>query len=99
VGLGLAEDRLAAVTPGAGRTADPAAPPLKVTEWRTTFDNASSELRRIEDAVASAPAARAAEVADGALSRVIVAGVLSLLAVIFSVLISVHIGRSLVRRL
>jgi signal transduction histidine kinase len=97
--LSLAEDRLSTVTPGSGGTADPAAPPLKATEWRAAYDGAAAELRQIEAAVAAAPAARAAEIADGALTRVIVAGVLSLLAVILSVLISVRIGRSLIRRL
>ncbi|GGK38677.1 hypothetical protein GCM10010124_34340 [Pilimelia terevasa] len=74
------------------------APPVDARRWAENYRAVAAAARAFEVAQAAAVAERAAPVARGIVARLAVAGLLGLLAVVATLLISVRIGRSLVRR-
>ena len=73
--------------------------PIDVGGWRSAYETASGELKRFEQRAESGLAERSRPAALLIVGRVIVAGLLGLVAVIITVVASVRIGRSLIRRL
>ncbi|MGP4022309.1 sensor histidine kinase [Actinomadura sp. 3N407] len=67
--------------------------------WKTTADSNLTRLRGLELAVAAGAEKRAEPIADGIITRVVVAGVLGLLAVAASLVIAVWVARSVIREL
>jgi signal transduction histidine kinase len=76
-----------------------AALPVDIALWRSTYEPVSDELRAAETAAAEAVVRRGAPFGVDIAVRLTVAALLGLLAVSVSILLSVRIGRSLVRRL
>jgi len=76
-----------------------AALPFVLDEWLAGYRPASDALRGFEDTVARSLAAREDTVAVTYYWRLGVTGVAGLLAIFFSLLVAVRVGRSLVRRL
>ncbi len=76
-----------------------AAVPITAAEWRPAFDTAIKQLTAFEvNAVASLPG-DAKPVAVDLLIRLALAGLLGLIALVVSIIVSVRVGRSLVGRL
>ncbi|MFI5916581.1 nitrate- and nitrite sensing domain-containing protein [Dactylosporangium sp. NPDC051541] len=73
--------------------------PVDVTAWRDAYDKLFAQLRSFDLGFGEVIVANAGPVAAGILLRVIGAGVLGLIAVVVSILLSIRIGRSLIRRL
>ncbi|HEX8628287.1 MAG TPA: nitrate- and nitrite sensing domain-containing protein, partial [Catenuloplanes sp.] len=93
VGLRQMQDRV--VT--AGRSGEP--PPVDAAQWQSAYESAVQQLRDFDAGTAQALADRAAPVAMRILVRLGVAGVLGLTALLVAIVVSVRVGRSLVRRL
>jgi hypothetical protein len=74
-------------------------PPVPAAAWQTAYGTAVPQLRAFEAQATEDLADRAAPVAVGILLRLALAGILGLLAVVVSVLVSVRVGRSLIGRL
>nr|BFE65464.1 hypothetical protein GCM10020063_099900 [Dactylosporangium thailandense] len=73
--------------------------PIDINAWRDAYDNLVAQLRNFDLRFGEVIVADAGPVATGILLRVIGAGVLGLIAVVLSILLSIRIGRSLIRRL
>ncbi|GAA3450480.1 sensor histidine kinase [Dactylosporangium matsuzakiense] len=73
--------------------------PVDVNAWRDAYDKLFAQLRSFDLGFGEVIVASAGPVAAGILIRVIGAGVLGLIAVVVSILLSIRIGRSLIRRL
>ncbi len=73
--------------------------PIDVGGWRSAYDGVSGELERFEQRAESNLGERSRPAALLIVGRVIVAGLLGLVAVVITVVASVRIGRSLIRRL
>ncbi|MBO2458651.1 sensor histidine kinase [Actinomadura violacea] len=69
------------------------------TLWKTTADSNLTRLRGLELSVTAGAEKRAKPISDGIITRVVLAGVLGLLAVIASLVIAVWVARSVVREL
>ncbi|MFG2091437.1 MULTISPECIES: nitrate- and nitrite sensing domain-containing protein [unclassified Spirillospora] len=67
--------------------------------WKTTVGSNLTRLRGLELAVSAGAEKRAEPIADGIITRVVVAGVLGLLAVAASLVIAVWVARSVIREL
>ncbi len=80
-----------------GRSEGPV--PVDGQVWQTSYDVVVQELRDFELAAADDLTARATPIAVATLVRLGVAGVLGLTALIVSVVVSLRVGRSLIRRL
>jgi len=91
--LRVMEDRVIAQ----GR--DGATPPVTAAAWQSAFDPVFSQLRDFEQSSADALTERATPVAVGVLLRLALAALLGLAAVALSLLISLRVGRSLIRRI
>ncbi|MEU7872670.1 nitrate- and nitrite sensing domain-containing protein [Dactylosporangium sp. NPDC049140] len=78
--------------PGAGL-------PIDIAAWRDAYDKLFAQLRNFDLRFGDVIVADAGPVATGILLRVVGAGVLGLLAVVLSILLSIRIGRSIIRRL
>jgi hypothetical protein len=78
---------------------DGAAPPVTVAAWQSAYEPAILQLREFELSSSDALAERATPVAVGVLLRLALAGLLGLAAIALSLLISLRVGRSLIRRL
>lgn len=76
-----------------------AAPPINQGEWQLAYDSVHEQLRQFELGMADELAQRSRPVAIQVLLRLAVAGVLGFVAVLVAILISVRMGRSLIRRL
>jgi signal transduction histidine kinase len=76
-----------------------AAPPVTPDEWQPAYDSLVQQLRAFELDANDALADRATPVAVGVLVRLAVAGLLGLVALIISILVSVRLGRSIIGRL
>ncbi len=101
-------DHLPVARPAAGMTGDPAmtAMPFDTrttaatqTEWKTTASSVLTRFRGLELVSTAAAADRAKPIADGIILRVILAGALGLVAVIASLILSLWVGRSVIREL
>ncbi|WP_433344399.1 nitrate- and nitrite sensing domain-containing protein [Micromonospora sp. CA-111912] len=80
--------------------ADPVrAPAVDLRAWQTSQDAVQQSLRDFELTQADGLAERTIPVAVGILARLGAAGVLGLVAVVVSVLVSLRVGRSLAQRL
>ena len=76
-----------------------AASPVPDATWRPAYVASAQQLRAFELAATDSLADRAEPVGRSILVRLGVAGVLGLLAVIVSIIVSIEVGRSIVRRL
>ncbi len=74
-------------------------PPLRASDWQPVYDSAAQQLHAFETQATSAAAVRATPVATGILVRLAVAGLVGLLALIISIVVSAIVGRSIVGRL
>ncbi|HEV7930872.1 MAG TPA: nitrate- and nitrite sensing domain-containing protein [Actinomadura sp.] len=68
-------------------------------EWKTTADSNLTRLRGMELASAAAAELRAQPIASSIILRVILAGVLGLVAVLASLILAIWLGRSVIRDL
>ncbi|BCB81868.1 nitrate- and nitrite sensing domain-containing protein [Phytohabitans flavus] len=91
--LRVLEDRVIAQ----GR--DGVEPPITTAAWQSAYEPAVLQLREFELSSSDALADRATPVAIGVLLRLALAGLLGLAAIALSLLISLRVGRSLIRRL
>ena len=73
--------------------------PITASAWQSAYEPAVLQLREFELSSADALADRATPVAVGVLLRLALAGLLGLAAIALSLLISLRVGRSLIRRL
>ncbi|MFG2040748.1 nitrate- and nitrite sensing domain-containing protein [Dactylosporangium sp. NPDC048998] len=76
-----------------------AALPIDVSAWREAYDKLVEQLRYLDLRFGEVIVANAGPVGTAIVLRVVAAGVLGLIAVLVSILLSIRIGRSLVRRL
>ncbi len=68
-------------------------------EWKTTVSSILTRVRGLELSATADAAKRAKPISDGIITRVALAGVLGLLAVIASLVLSLWVGRSVIREL
>src|SRR4051794_21826115 len=73
-----------------------AAPPVAATDWHPAYVSSAQQLRTFELNATDALADRATPLAVRVLVRLGVAGILGLIAVIVSIVVSVKLGRSIV---
>ncbi|SCF09108.1 sensor histidine kinase [Micromonospora mirobrigensis] len=92
VRLRAAQDALLRARPGAR-------PPVDGRAWQADYDTVQQRLREYELTEADGLADRSVPVAVAILTRLAVAGLLGLAAVVVSVLVALRVGRSLVGRL
>ncbi|MDQ7907865.1 nitrate- and nitrite sensing domain-containing protein [Phytohabitans sp. ZYX-F-186] len=78
---------------------DGQAPSVTASAWQSAYEPAILQLREFELSSSDALADRATPVAVGVLLRLALAGLLGLAAIALSLLISLRVGRSLIRRL
>ena len=83
----------------AGLTRSRALPDIDAEAWQSTHEAVQQQMREFELSASDRLAEESIPVAVGVLLRLGFAGVLGLVAVIASVVVSVRIGRNLVRRL
>ncbi|SFP46481.1 Signal transduction histidine kinase [Actinomadura madurae] len=67
--------------------------------WKTTADSNLTRLRGLELAVSAGAEKRAAPISDGIITRVVLAGVLGLVAVIATLVLAIWVARSVIREL
>ncbi|MEU8344086.1 nitrate- and nitrite sensing domain-containing protein [Spirillospora sp. NPDC048832] len=67
--------------------------------WKTTADSNLTRLRGLELAVSAGAEKRAEPIADGIITRVVLAGALGLVAVVASLVLAVWVARSVIREL
>jgi signal transduction histidine kinase len=84
----------------------PATPPANAqitpdtqAQWKTTVSSVITRFRGLELGVTTAAKDRAKPIADGIILRVALAGALGLIAVIASLILSIWVGRSVIREL
>ncbi|GAB2870882.1 nitrate- and nitrite sensing domain-containing protein [Actinoallomurus bryophytorum] len=73
--------------------------PETQTQWKTTISSVITRFRGLELSSTSAAADRAKPIANGIILRVVLAGALGLVAVIASLVLSLWVGRSVIREL
>jgi signal transduction histidine kinase len=78
--------------------------PAKITpdtqaEWKTTVSSVLTRFRGLELVSTAAANQRAKPISDGIILRVVLAGILGLIAVIASLVLSLWVGRSVIREL
>jgi signal transduction histidine kinase len=73
--------------------------PIDVNTWREAYDKLFEQLRDFDLRFGEVIVADAGPVGTSIVLRVVAAGVLGLIAVLVSILLSIRIGRSLIRRL
>ncbi|MEV4131894.1 nitrate- and nitrite sensing domain-containing protein [Dactylosporangium sp. NPDC049742] len=88
------ENQLLGTAPGSAESAG-----IDLQAWRSAFDPVNTELKNFRAQVQRHNVQAAQDAADAIFWRLGVAGVLGLLAVVLSLVLSVRIGRSLARRL
>jgi signal transduction histidine kinase len=76
-----------------------AAPPVPATTWQPVYDTTAEQLRAFELDATGAVTDRARPVAVNVLIRLGAAGVVGLVALIISIVVSIKVGRSIVARL
>ncbi|MBE1530943.1 nitrate- and nitrite sensing domain-containing protein [Actinomadura algeriensis] len=67
--------------------------------WKTTVDSNLTRLRGLELSLAAGAEKRAEPISDGIITRVVLAGLLGVLAVAASLIIAVWVARSIIREL
>ncbi|MEO3829502.1 nitrate- and nitrite sensing domain-containing protein [Actinomadura sp. B10D3] len=77
------------------RTSGPTAGVL----WKTTADSNLTRLRGLELSVSAGAEKRAAPISEGIITRVVLAGVLGLVAVVASLVLAIWVARSVIREL
>lgn len=90
-----------------GRTQNMAGMPvdtIKITpetqaEWKTTASSVLTRFRGLELTSAAEASRRSKPIADGIILRVVLAGALGLIAVVASLILSLWVGRSVIREL
>jgi signal transduction histidine kinase len=75
------------------------ASPVTAAQWQPAYDRSAQQLRAFELSATAALARRATPVAVRILLKLGIAGLLGLLALVASVVVSVRVGRSLIGRL
>jgi signal transduction histidine kinase len=73
--------------------------PSTQAEWNTTVSSVLTRFRGLELASTSAASQRSKPISNGIIVRVVLAGVLGLVAVIASLVLSLWVGRSVIREL
>jgi len=73
--------------------------PVSLEAWQPAYDTAAQQLRAFEINATDAVAERARPVAIGVLARLAGVGLLGLIALVVSIVVSVRVGRSIVGRL
>ncbi|MGI5236548.1 sensor histidine kinase [Dactylosporangium sp. CA-139066] len=73
--------------------------PIDVNAWRDAYDKLFEQLRDFDLRFGEVIVANAGPVGTAIVLRVVAAGILGLIAVLVSILLSIRIGRSLIRRL
>ncbi|MGH3382125.1 MAG: sensor histidine kinase, partial [Actinoallomurus sp.] len=73
--------------------------PNTQAEWKTTVSSVLTRLRGLELASTSAASERSKPISNGIILRVVLAGALGLVAVIASLVLSLWVGRSVIREL
>jgi signal transduction histidine kinase len=73
--------------------------PVAVADWQPAYDTSAQELRAFEINATASLAHRATPVAVNVLVRLGLAGIVGLIALIVSIVVSVRVGRSIVGRL
>ncbi|MBT8225522.1 MAG: hypothetical protein HKP61_14775 [Dactylosporangium sp.] len=97
---GEAVTRLRALEDKLLTEARPGAPlPIDITTWQSTYDTVSSQLHALEYQAGQAILSRSRPVGVSIMVRLGLAGVLGLLAIVASIVVSIRIWRSLIRRL
>jgi signal transduction histidine kinase len=76
-----------------------APPPIGASDWRAAYDRVSGDLQRLELAAADRLVERGRPEARFIFARILVAGLLGLIAVVVTSIASLQVGRSLIRRL
>ena len=76
-----------------------AASPVTLDAWQPAYDTAAQQVRAFEINATDALAERAQPVAIGVLARLAAAGLLGLIALVVSIIVSIRVGRSIVGRL
>jgi signal transduction histidine kinase len=82
-----------------GMPADTQFTPETQAEWKTTVSSVITRFRGLELGSTSAANDRAKPIADGIILRVALAGALGLVAVVASLILSLWVGRSVIREL
>ncbi|MFC7481074.1 nitrate- and nitrite sensing domain-containing protein [Luedemannella flava] len=72
---------------------------VSLTTWRTAYDETASQLRALARTLAAEPVAADESAATAAVVRAVLTGLLGLLAIVASIVISIRFGRSLIGRL
>ncbi|GAA3243212.1 nitrate- and nitrite sensing domain-containing protein [Dactylosporangium siamense] len=88
------ENQLLATPPGTAEAAG-----INLQAWRGAFDPVNEDLKRFRTEVQAHNVQAAQDASNAIFLRLGIAGVLGLLAVVLSLVLSVRIGRSLARRL
>jgi signal transduction histidine kinase len=86
-------------TPMSGMPVDAKITPNTQAEWHTTVSSVLTRFRGLELVSISAANDRAKPIANGIILRVVLAGALGLVAVIASLILSLWVGRSVIREL
>ncbi|HLT10379.1 MAG TPA: nitrate- and nitrite sensing domain-containing protein [Micromonosporaceae bacterium] len=73
--------------------------PIDAAAWASTYDSAATQLLEFETATAERLVNRSAPAAWVVVGQILVAGLLGLVTVIITIVASVRIGRSLIKRL
>src|SRR5262249_1983179 len=73
--------------------------PIDIAAWRDAYDKLFDQLRTFDLDFGATITTNATPVAYGIIGRLAAAAILGLLAVLASILLSIRIGRSLIRRL
>jgi anti-sigma regulatory factor (Ser/Thr protein kinase) len=89
----------AGATAMGGTPADNQITPDTQAQWKTTVSSILTRFRGLELAVTAEANARAEPIANGIILRVALAGALGLVAVIASLVLSLWVGRSVIREL
>jgi signal transduction histidine kinase len=83
----------------AGMPVDAKITPSTPAEWKTTVSSVLTRFRGLELVSTAAAAQRSKPISDGIILRVVLAGALGLVAVITSLILSLWVGRSVIREL
>jgi signal transduction histidine kinase len=73
--------------------------PVPAADWQPAYDAADQQLRAFGQRADSALTRRATPVAAGILLRLALAGIVGLIALVVSIVVSVRVGRSIIGRL
>ncbi|HEU5159671.1 MAG TPA: nitrate- and nitrite sensing domain-containing protein [Streptosporangiaceae bacterium] len=83
-----------AAAPGAA-----AAPPVSDVDWKTTTSSILTKLRGLELSSSASAEQRSKPIANGIITRIVIAGGFGLAALLIMVVLSIWVGRSVIREL